>query len=534
MDEQNTTADNPQNGNEKHKETEQIKLKPSALTIFFSVLTSVLILTIALIFITSALGIDTSGNILSVQFWNSGFFYFLAVIGTLIVFAKGGITNFVIGHKDSSGTFRESMDMTDQLGAGCASLLSPVAGGAVLALIPYYLLYWLAGLTIKVFPFILTGLIAVSAIILIVVFLRLAPANKKSNRIVYHLVALFVVGGILLLVLPKVSQSKAFMKVTGTYDNKAEFLGLDDEMVRVKKGTFMMGDSASKAPDMVKPCHKVKLQEFYIGKHEVTMAQFKAFIEDSGYVTTADKLNYSRIFQKSYGNTPGTFAEKKGVNWTCDALGDTTKFSYAPGKYPVVHVSLKDAQAYCKWLSNKTGQYYRLPTEAEWEYAARGGRKHKKTAYSGSGNSHRVAWYKNSKANKSSRPFKIGEKKKNAIGTYDMSGNVRELCSDYLDIYPDSKLQINPQGPEQGELNVVRGGGFNSSFAEIKVYAREGVKGNYTSGDLGFRIVKDMRNEPSVYKTIFQALSKKKRNQKGDEESGAENSDKNSISKVNQ
>lgn len=497
------------------KETEIVKLKPSIFSILFMVINSAIILCIGLIFIVSALGMDNSGNILPKQFYQSGFYWVIAVIASIGVLSREGFGNFKIGSKDSSGRFRESMDMTDQVGAGCMSMAQPFAVGAGLALIPYYILFWLAGLVIQAFPYILTGLIGVIAITIVVFNIILTPNESgKAIRSLYHIVIFVIFGGILLIVLPKVSQTKAFMKIAGTYDNKIEKLYLAGDFELVKGGTFMMGSVDEFMPENVRPVHEVEVSDFYLGKYEVSLKQFYDFIEDSGYITTAEKNGFSYIF------TGQGFEKKNGINWRYDGKGDTTYFSWGKDEFPVVHISKTDALAFCEWLERQTGKTYRLPTEAEWEYAARDGRKNKDREYSGSNNDKKVAWYEGSKGRRSYRPHKIGQKKKSKLGFYDMSGNVRELCSDYFDYYSDTAaLQVNPTGPENGEFLSVRGGGFNSTFREIRVSARDSIPISYTSGDLGFRIVRVIEEEPSIYKVLFNALFAKTKKEATEEKS---------------
>ena len=501
---------------ESKPEEEKKKVKIGFFSILFGLINASIILLIGLIFITGVLGMDTSGNILPRFAWESGFFYVLGVISTIGVFVKGNYDTFTAGSRDSSGNFSESMDITDQGLAGCASILSPFAVGFGLALIPYYILYWLAGLTITAFPYILTGLIGVLAIAVVVFYFSMYPMHKVSHRIWYNSFIFIIFSGILLLVLPRVAQTEAFMKTTGTYDERAENYHLAGELKRVKEGTFMMGDTAANSPDNVRPLHQVSISEFYMGKHEVTLAQFSAFIEDSGYVTTAEKRGYSYVHPGNYGDSGSPLVKKNGIMWHYNGTGEITSFSYAPEEYPVVHLSKEDAEAYCHWLTKKTGLVHRLPTEAEWEYAARGGKKDKRKDYAGSNRAKRVAFYENATGKGflggTKRPQKVGDKKRNAIGLYDMSGNVREFCSDFYGPYTDT-IQVNPMGPEKGKFTIVRGGGFNSSYKKIRVYARDSVPLNYTGGNLGFRVVKESPEQPPMYKILYDAVRNRMKNE---------------------
>ena len=217
------------------------------------------------------------------------------------------------------------------------------------------------------------------------------------------------------------------------------------EMVWVSGGTFTMGatsEQGSDALDDEKPAHSVTLSGYYIGKYEVTQAQWKAVM----------------------GNNPSSF---KGDN------------------LPVERVSWNEVQEFIKKLNQMTGKSYRLPTEAEWEYAARGGNNSRGYKYSGSNNIGSVAWYYE---NSGSTTHPVGSKSPNELGIYDMSGNVLEWCQDWYGDYSSSS-QRNPQGPASGSYRVFRGGSWYFNARNCRVSIR-----NYCSPDsrdinLGFRLV---------------------------------------------
>ena len=235
------------------------------------------------------------------------------------------------------------------------------------------------------------------------------------------------------------------------YGNSISFKTLDFEepdMIFVKGGTFTMGatsEQGSEAFSNEKPTHSVTLSDYYIGKYEVTQAQWEAVM----------------------GNNPSYFT------------GDPD--------YPVEGVSWNDVQEYITKLNQLTGKSYRLPTEAEWEYAARGGAESKGYKYSGSHTLSYVAWYED---NSNSKTHPVGTKNPNELGIYDMSGNVWEWCNDwYASDYYNNSPQTNPQGPLWGSFRVIRGGGW-SYFAlicrvSIRSYEPAGFRGTY----LGFRLV---------------------------------------------
>ena len=217
------------------------------------------------------------------------------------------------------------------------------------------------------------------------------------------------------------------------------------EMVWVSGGTFTMGatsEQGSDAWDGEKPAHSVTLSGYYIGKYEVTQAQWKAVM----------------------GNNPSRF---KGDN------------------LPVENVSWNDVQEFIRKLNQLTGKSYRLPTEAEWEYAARGGSNSRGYKYSGSDNVGSVAWYYE---NSGSTTHPVGSKSPNELGIYDMSGNVWEWCQDWYGDYSSSS-QRNPKGPASGSNRVLRGGCWSNDARDCRVSNRFSVSPGDRGYILGFRLV---------------------------------------------
>ncbi|MFM7401551.1 MAG: SUMF1/EgtB/PvdO family nonheme iron enzyme, partial [Bacteroidota bacterium] len=188
-----------------------------------------------------------------------------------------------------------------------------------------------------------------------------------------------------------------------------------DFMVLIPGGTFNMGSENGDSDE--KPVHRVTLNDFYLGKYEVTVAEFRVFVNDTGFKTDAEKGDGSTIYES------GSWNKKSGINWRNDTEGKT-----AQDNHPVIHVSWNDAKAYCDWLSKKSSKNYRLPTEAEWEYGAKGGKQSQGYEYAGSNNVGDVGWHNSNSGNKT---HPVGEKRPNELGLYDMTGNVWEWCSDW-------------------------------------------------------------------------------------------------------
>ena len=221
--------------------------------------------------------------------------------------------------------------------------------------------------------------------------------------------------------------------------------GINIEMVKVEAGSFNMGATPEmKSPyEVEKPVHRVTLtNNYYIGKYEVTQA----------------------LWQAVMGSNPSHF---KG-----DAL-------------PVEQVSWKDCQKFITKLNRLTGKNFRLPTEAEWEYAARGGNKSRGYRYSGSNTIDDVAWYENDAL---SQTHPVGTKQPNELEIYDMTGNVMEWCQDWYGSYSSSP-QVNPTGAASGSYRVVRGGGWSDSARDCRTSDRDFISPGGRSSDLGLRLV---------------------------------------------
>ena len=241
----------------------------------------------------------------------------------------------------------------------------------------------------------------------------------------------------------KISQA---IKVTG--ENYTEKVGnIKIDMVFVEGGTFAMGATAEQGNDYdsdERPIHSVTLSSYHISRYEITQAQWKAVMGENPSYCKGDNL-------------------------------------------PVENITWYQAKEFCDTLSRKTGKKYALPTEAQWEFAARGGIKSKGYKYSGSDDIDAVAWYWGN----SDRTHAVGTKAPNELGIYDMSGNVDEWCADWYGYY-SSEAVINPTGPDTGWARVGRGG----NRIRVEYYCRvSNRRGSYSSTPdtrkhgLGFRVV---------------------------------------------
>jgi len=249
-------------------------------------------------------------------------------------------------------------------------------------------------------------------------------------------------------------------------------------LINVTGGTFQMGSVGPDAQENEKPVHSVTVGAFDISKFEVTVRQFSVFINETKSGTTSDSLGFSWIYKGRQ------WVKGKNANWTNDISGKIIEVNEMD--MPVIHVSWYDAMNYCKWLSKETGQKFRLPTEAEWEFAARGGNNSNQYLYSGDNEIDQVGWFEvNSKENVA----KVGQKRPNELGLYDMSGNVMEWCYDfYRDNYYADTKRDNIFGPDAGTEKVARGGSWFTPNSLCRSTFRMAYPPNSRGGSIGFRI----------------------------------------------
>ncbi len=238
---------------------------------------------------------------------------------------------------------------------------------------------------------------------------------------------------------------------------KTDRLPSEPEMVFVKGGTFMMGDVFDEGEDNEKPVHEVTLDDFYIGKYEITFDQYFEYCEDTGTEAPDDE-------------------------------------DWGHSNQPVINISWQDAMDYCRWLSDKSGKNYSLPTEAQWEYAARSGGK--KERFAGTSQEKKLpsfAWFEDNSNNKT---HPIGTKLPNKIGVFDLNGNVAEWCLNNIEIYghQNEYKVINPK--------IIRGGYYGDSIEYLRNTFRyfilkykwpkfiySGFEKDYYDDFIGFRVV---------------------------------------------
>jgi len=266
-------------------------------------------------------------------------------------------------------------------------------------------------------------------------------------------------------------------------------------LVFVKGGAFSLGRDDGEVNE--KPLHTVVVNDFYIGKYEITNLEYCQFLNEQDNNNVLNWINLSGRWDDD------TTQKCRIIN-----IGKSFEVESGYENYPVTFVNWYGAVAYCKWLSDKTGKKYRLPTEAEWEYAARSGGKDLQFVW---GNEPPIGKLPGNFADETFRGYypyvsvakgyndgyvfvaTAGSYEPNFIGVYDMAGNLWEWCSDwYHDQYVVSENNQNPVGPLTGDKKVCRGGSWLDGPANLRVARRVGIRPQESSLNVGFRIVKEL------------------------------------------
>lgn len=246
--------------------------------------------------------------------------------------------------------------------------------------------------------------------------------------------------------------------------------GLHLDMIRIEGGSFQMG---SEDHEREQPVYQVKVPDFYLGRYPVTVSQYLSFANHTG-------ANYPEWLEEgsSYHIHTGTDDHYKRRG---NALTHPD--------HPVVGISWENAVAFCRWLSEYSETPYRLPSEAEWEYAVRGGNKSLGFPYAGSHKLKEVAWYSR---NSHGTTQTVGLKLPNELGLHDMSGNVWEWCADHWhENYDDAPADGSARkGNAQETGRVRRGGSWYYDVNDCRVADRNGIDTDFRNDDMGFRVAR--------------------------------------------
>lgn len=255
----------------------------------------------------------------------------------------------------------------------------------------------------------------------------------------------------------------------------------DSEIVLIPAGEFTMGSNEGLLDgdsdfDNERPPHRVYVDAFYMDKYEVTSERFEKFVNATGYQTEAEKAGSSYTYSVSTNRD----VLVAGVNWR----HPQGPGSSAESKHPVSYVTWNDAQAFCRWAGK------RLPTEAEWERAARGGLEGKRYPWGDEDPQGKACFEQNLTTRK---PMSVGTYPANGYGLYDMAGNVWEWCQDWYDEnYYQSSPKKNPTGPAKGVSRVLHGGSWGSDARGLHCSARTWTEPTTHDFSFGFRCVKSL------------------------------------------
>jgi formylglycine-generating enzyme required for sulfatase activity len=271
------------------------------------------------------------------------------------------------------------------------------------------------------------------------------------------------------------------------------------EFTQIPAGEFLMGSEGGDNDE--KPVHRVRIAEsFYIGKTEVTVRQFRAFVEATGYQTEAEKGHWAANYIA--GGFP--IVPARDLHWRRPGFTQTDD-------YPVVCISFNDAIAFCRWLSNATRKYCRLPSEAEWEYACRAGEDDRRMESIGD-----VGWYRD---NTTRRTQPVAQKKPNRWGLFDMHGNAWEWCLDvwhshYRGTPNDGGAWLSEDYlPRVAVRRLLRGGAWNRRDFELSSTYRYRGTEDFRSDGTGFRIVHSnttINEKPKVGQPVYERINKKR------------------------
>lgn len=278
-----------------------------------------------------------------------------------------------------------------------------------------------------------------------------------------------------------------------------------ENMVHIPGGTFMMGNPRGDGyeDDGESPVHEVSVDPFWMDATAITNARFATFVEETGYITDAETYGWSFVFWMFLPPDLQKGASPSGAPWWRQVYGADWGHPEGPQssvdrrmEYPVIHISWNDAQAYCTWAGT------RLPTEAEWEFAARGGSDGEPFAWGSelepNGEHFMNVWQgsfpeHNTQADGYASTAPVTAYRPNSYGLYNMTGNVWEWCADWFS--PDTYHRgpaSNPTGPEWGQSKVMRGGSYlcHASYCNrYRVDSRSSNTPDSSTGNLGFRSV---------------------------------------------
>lgn len=302
----------------------------------------------------------------------------------------------------------------------------------------------------------------------------------RLSRILVSFIAMAVYFIVMMPADTSASEKKLPKKYTETVTTKNNEK-ISFEMVLIPSGSFVMGSPADEAgrQDDEGPQHKVQLDPFYLCSKETTIELFMAYYQE----TVSAKRDFFEVEEAKKNTKQKEGEDVDVITGPTPVYGDMT-MGYDE-THPAIGITWHNAMTFCRWLSKKSGKQYRLPTEAEWEYACRAGSNNPFGTVDDPKKLADYAWFEETA---DSETNSVGKKKPNAWGLYDMSGNVREWVYDFYSptAYKESaekSVTVNPKGPKTGKLHVARGGDYSCPAEELRCAAREFEQEWWRSGD---------------------------------------------------
>jgi formylglycine-generating enzyme required for sulfatase activity len=297
---------------------------------------------------------------------------------------------------------------------------------------------------------------------------------------IFAMATLFLFGHLILIAQEQKSPRPALPSV-----QSVGVKGIKFELASIPAGEFQMGSDTGDV--LEKPTHPVRVGSFQLARTEVTVRLFRAFVDATGYKTQAEKngSTWKRDLEA---------LEKGGRPWAMGPINWRSPGFPQSEDDPVVCISWGDAVAFCQWLAKETGSQFRLPTEAEWEYACRAG-----ASGDYAGNLEEIAWYREN-SNRKTQP--VGQKKPNAWGLFDMHGNSWEWCGDVWQLYPGAPTEglppwIKEKKVDMTTLRPLKGGAWGLDkidyrSGDLRITSRVPYPVDQSCNNSGFRVASDL------------------------------------------
>ncbi len=245
------------------------------------------------------------------------------------------------------------------------------------------------------------------------------------------------------------------------------------KFTKIESTNFQMGDASGQGRANERPVTQTTVPTYFIGENEVTVRQFNKFVKATGYRTDAEKIGWVLDIDAAMGS----FTRREGISWKNPGFDQGHD-------YPVVWVNWNDAMAFAKWLTTQSGNRFDLPTEEQWEFAAKGFENSRWSGVNEHGLVDQIAWFSE---NSDKQTHTVSTKTPNSFGAYDMSGNVWEWCSSAYTLY-GTKPKPGAPNRNDSDLRTIRGGSWRVGTDLVTTTYRNGYKVTYAHSSIGFRL----------------------------------------------